>query len=55
MTRGGDRDPSPQQWADYDESAKNFNTVTSIFRPGFVGGADPSDNIAELSSAPSAI
>jgi hypothetical protein len=48
MTRGGDRDPSPQQWADYDESAKNFNTVTSIFRPGFVGGTDPSDTIAEL-------
>ena len=49
MTRGGDRDPSPQQWADYDASAKDFNTVTSIFRPGFVGGAGPSDTIAELS------
>ena len=34
LTRGGDRDPSPQQWAEYDAAAKDFNTVTSIFRPG---------------------
>ncbi|MBU8841441.1 hypothetical protein KL865_34890 [Mycolicibacterium goodii] len=48
LTRGGDRDPSPQQWAEYDAAAKDFNTVTSIFRPGFVGQADPSDTIEEL-------
>jgi hypothetical protein len=48
LTRGGDRDPSPQQWAEYDAAAKDFNTVTSIFRPGFVGHADPSDTIEEL-------
>ena len=48
LTRGGDRDPSPQQWADYDAAAKEFNTVTSIFRPGFAGHGDPSDTIEEL-------
>ncbi len=48
LTRGGDREPSPQQWAEYDAAAKDFNTVTSIFRPGFVGHADPSDTIEEL-------
>lgn len=48
LTRGGDRDPSPQQWAEYDAAAKDFNTVTSIFRPGFVGQADPSETIEEL-------
>lgn len=48
LTRGGDRDPSPQQWAEYDAAAKDFNTVTSIFRPGFVGQSDPSDTIEEL-------
>ncbi|MGP4057833.1 hypothetical protein ACTWP6_23935 [Mycobacterium sp. 4D054] len=48
LTRGGDQDPSPQQWAEYDAAAKDFNTVTSIFRPGFVGQADPSETIEEL-------
>jgi hypothetical protein len=48
LTRGGDRDPSPQQWAEYDAAAKDFNTVTSIFRPGFVGQTDPSETIEEL-------
>lgn len=48
LTRGGDRDPSPQQWAEYDAAAKEFNTVTSIFRPGFMGQADPSETIEEL-------
>jgi hypothetical protein len=48
LTRGGDRDPSPQQWAEYDAAAKDFNTVTSIFRPGFVGQADPSETVEEL-------
>ncbi|MET0698930.1 MAG: hypothetical protein ABWY93_04635 [Mycobacterium sp.] len=48
LTRGGDIDPSPQQWAEYDAAAKDFNTVTSIFRPGFVGQSDPSDTVEEL-------
>jgi hypothetical protein len=48
LTRGGDREPSPQQWADYDAAAKDFNTRTSIFRPGVFGQADPSDTIEEL-------
>ncbi|RIT15047.1 hypothetical protein D2E81_24970 [Mycobacteroides abscessus] len=48
LTRGGDLDPSPQQWAEYDAAAKDFNTVTSIFRPGFVGQSDPSDTVEEL-------
>ncbi|KUH91857.1 hypothetical protein [Mycobacterium sp. IS-1556] len=48
LTRGGDREPNPQQWAEYDAAAKDFNTVTSIFRPGFVGQADPSETIEEL-------
>ncbi|MFI2842339.1 hypothetical protein ACG2LE_26610, partial [Mycolicibacterium sp. PDY-3] len=39
---------SPQQWAEYDAAAKDFNTVTSIFRPGFVGQSDPSDTVEEL-------
>lgn len=48
-TRGGDREPTPQQWAEYDEDAKTFNTVTSICRPAFANGstADPSDTIGE--------
>ena len=50
MTRGGDRDPSPQQWAEYDAAAKEFNGVTAIYRPAFVSGAtaDPSETIQEL-------
>ncbi|TQR87754.1 hypothetical protein D8S82_05665 [Mycobacterium hodleri] len=49
-SRGGDREPTPQQWAKYDEDAKTFNTVTSICRPAFANGstADPSDTIGEL-------
>ena len=43
-------EPSPQQWAEYDAAAKDFNTVTSIFRPGFVGQADPSETIEELAA-----
>jgi hypothetical protein len=48
LTRGGDIDPSPQQWAEYDAAAKDFNTVTAIFRPGFVGQSDPSETVEEL-------
>lgn len=48
LTRGGDQDPSPRQWAEYDAEAKDFNTVTSFFRPGLAGQTDPSDTIEEL-------
>ncbi|MBY0288857.1 hypothetical protein DQP55_22015 [Mycolicibacterium sp. GF69] len=48
LTRGGDRDPSCQQWAEYAAAAQDFNTVTSIFRPGFVGQTDPSETVEEL-------
>lgn len=48
LTRGGNQDPSPRQWAEYDAEAKDFNTVTSFFRPGLVGQTDPSDTIEEL-------
>ena len=48
LTRGGDLDPSPQQWSEYDAASKDFNTVTSIFRPGFVGQSDPSGTVEEL-------
>lgn len=48
MTRGGNRDPSARQWADYDQSAKDFNILTSIFRPGFSGADDPSETTEEL-------
>lgn len=50
MARGGDRTPSPQQWAKYDDDAKSFNTTTAICRPAFVNGstAGPSDTIQEL-------
>ena len=48
LTRGGDLDPSPQQWSEYDAASKDFNTVTSIFRPGFVGHSDPSGTVEEL-------
>ncbi|TPG34703.1 hypothetical protein [Mycolicibacterium hodleri] len=49
-TRGGDSEPTPQQWANYDEDAKTFNTVTSICRPAYANGstAEPSDTIGEL-------
>ena len=41
--------PALQQWAEYDAAAKDFNTVTSIFRPAFVGPvAIPSDTVEEL-------
>ncbi len=46
--RGANIEPTLQQWADYDAAAKEFNTATSIFRPGFVGGSDPGETIADL-------
>jgi hypothetical protein len=50
MTRGGDREPSPQQWAKYDEDAKTFNGFTALRRPAFGDGSvtDPGDTIEEL-------
>ncbi|SLE17991.1 hypothetical protein [Mycobacteroides abscessus] len=49
MARGADREPTVQQWAEYDAEAKSFNATTSIFRPGFVNGstADPADTLQE--------
>ncbi len=49
MARGGDREPTVQQWADYDAAAKSFNATTAIFRPAFVNGctADPGETLQE--------
>lgn len=49
MARGADREPTVQQWAEYDAEAKSFNATTSIFRPGFINGstADPRDTLQE--------
>lgn len=49
MARGGDREPTVQQWAEYDAEAKSFNATTAIFRPAFVNGstADPGDILQE--------
>ncbi|KUH85938.1 MULTISPECIES: hypothetical protein [unclassified Mycobacterium] len=49
MARGGDREPTVQQWAEYDAEAKSFNATTAIFRPAFVNGcsADPGDTLQE--------
>ena len=47
--RGADREPTVQQWAEYDAEAKSFNATTAIFRPAFVNGctADPGDTLQE--------
>lgn len=47
--RGADREPTVQQWAQYDAEAKSFNATTAIFRPAFVNGctADPADTLQE--------
>lgn len=49
MARGGDREPTLQQWAEYDDDAKSFNTTTAICRPAFANGcnADPGETIQE--------
>ncbi|MFV9633931.1 hypothetical protein [Mycobacterium neumannii] len=49
IARGGDREPTVQQWAEYDAEAKSFNATTAIFRPAFVNGctADPGDTLQE--------
>ncbi|WP_079547934.1 hypothetical protein, partial [Mycobacteroides abscessus] len=45
--RGSDREPTLQQWADYDKEAKALNVMTAMRRPAFATGtgavADPSD------------
>lgn len=50
--RGSDREPSLQQWADYDKAAKALNVMTAMRRPAFAtntgGVADPSDTTEEL-------
>ena len=52
--RGGDREPSLQQWAAYDKEAKGFNAITAMRQPAFgtnTGAvADPSDTVEELAS-----
>ncbi|MCV7152606.1 hypothetical protein [Mycolicibacterium pyrenivorans] len=50
--RGSDREPSLQQWADYDKAAKALNVMTAMRRPAFATNtgavADPSDTTEEL-------
>ncbi|QFS91925.1 hypothetical protein FIV07_14280 [Mycobacterium sp. THAF192] len=45
--RGSDREPTVQQWADYDKAAKALNVMTAMRRPAFATNtgavADPSD------------
>ena len=36
--RGGDRDPTTQQWAKYNEEAQIFNGTTALARPAFITG-----------------
>ena len=36
--RGGDREPTTQQWAKYNEEAQIFNGTTAIARPAFMTG-----------------
>lgn len=48
FSRGGDREPSPQQWLGYDTEAKQFNALNSFNRPGRNGEGDPSETIADL-------
>lgn len=57
MARGADREPTVQQWAEYDAEAKSFNATTSIFRPGFINGstADPRDTLQERGPVPRAL
>lgn len=47
--RGGDRDPSVQQWAQYNKEALTFNVTAALRRPAFGSGAvaDPRDTAAE--------
>jgi hypothetical protein len=52
--RGGNREPSPQQWALYDQDAKSFNVMTAMSRPAFGTGtgavANPNDTLEELAN-----
>ena len=52
MIRGSDREPSLQQWADYDKAAKALNVMTAMRRPAFATNtgavADPSDTTEAL-------
>ncbi|ABM14518.1 hypothetical protein [Mycolicibacterium vanbaalenii] len=38
VARGGDREPSTQQWAKYNEEAQTFNGTTAMSRPAFMTG-----------------
>ena len=44
--RGGDREPTTQQWAKYNEEAQVFNGTTAIARPAFMtgGAGHPGDD-----------
>lgn len=48
--RGGDREPSLQQWAEYDKEAKALSVFTALRRPAFGTGAvaDPSETVEAL-------
>lgn len=50
VARGGDREPSAQQWAKYNEEAQTFNGTTAMSRPAFMTGGTghPRDSSEEL-------
>lgn len=50
--RGGDREPSTQQWAKYDEEAQTFNGVTAMSKPAFAtgGAGHPDDSSQEMAN-----
>lgn len=50
VARGGDRGPSAQQWAKYNEEAQTFNGTTAMSRPAFMTGGTghPRDSSEEL-------
>lgn len=52
VTRGGDREPSTQQWAKYNEEAQTFNGTTAMSRPAFMtgGAGHPRDSSQELAN-----
>jgi len=52
VARGGDHEPSTQQWTKYNEEAQTFNGTTAMSRPAFmIGGAGhPRDSSEELAN-----
>lgn len=47
-TRGGDLEPSAQDWAEYHAAAQELNPLVGIFRPGMGGEVDPAQTVADL-------